>query len=117
MATEPALPPPTTATRRRVISTHASRRRGSLDAVADAADGGDQVGAELLAQVADVDVDDVGAGVEVVAPHVREQLLTRQGLTAVADQHLGERELARRQLDLAVPGIRPTAAQVETDVP
>ena len=43
--------------------------------VAHAADRLDDAVAELAAQVADVHVDDVRAGVEVVAPHVREQLL------------------------------------------
>ena len=41
-----------------------------LEAVAHAAHGLDRVRAELLAQVADVDVDDVRTRVEVIAPHV-----------------------------------------------
>jgi hypothetical protein len=41
-----------------------------LQAVAHPADGLDATLAELLAQVADVDVDDVGSGIEVVSPNV-----------------------------------------------
>ena len=55
----------------------------------------------LRAQVADVDVDDVGAGVVVVAPHVGEQLLAAEHLAGVAQEHLEHRELARAELDRA----------------
>ena len=47
---------------------HGGRRQASQP-VAHPPHGRDPVRAELAAQVADVDVDDVGAGVEVVAPH------------------------------------------------
>ena len=61
----------------------AASRSTAVEPVAHAAHGGDRVGAELLAQVADVDVDDVRAGVEVVAPHVVEQLLAGEHLAGV----------------------------------
>ena len=46
--------------------------------VAGAANGLEVLGPELAAQVADVDVDDVGAGVEVEAPDAGEQLLAAE---------------------------------------
>ena len=58
------------------------------------------LGAELAAQVADVDVDHVGARVEVVAPDVVEQLLAAEHLAGVQHEDLGQRELARGQVDL-----------------
>ena len=48
---------------------------GFSEPVSDAAYGGDEVGAELASQVSDVDVDDVGAAVEVVSPDPAEKLL------------------------------------------
>ena len=78
-----------------------------VEPVAHAAHGLDRVGAELLAQVADVDVDDVGAGVEVVPPHVDEQLLARQHLAGVAQEDLGQCELPGRQVDLAAADRAP----------
>ena len=71
--------------------------------VAHAADGLDHAVAELAAQVPDVDVDDVGAGVEVVPPHVGQKLFARQHLPGMAEEHLGEGELACRQLDDPLP--------------
>ena len=79
------------------------------------AHGRDRVGAELLAQVADVDVDDVGAGVEVEAPDLVEQLLAGQHLAGVGHEDLGERELARRQVDLLAADGGPAGAEVEAD--
>ena len=63
--------------------------------------------AELAAQVADVDVDDVRARVEVVAPDVREQLLAAQHLAGVAQERLQQRELLGRELGLVVVRPRP----------
>ena len=74
-------------------------------------------GAELPAQVADVDVDHVGAGVVVVAPDVREQLLAAQHLAGVAHQDLEHGELARGQVDGASVRAGPAGAQVEHDAP
>src|SRR5204862_5337112 len=53
------------------------------DAVAHAAHGLDALSADLAAKCPDVDVDDVGAGVEVVSPHVGEDLLPGQHLPGV----------------------------------
>src|SRR5438552_18673407 len=46
-------------------------------------DGLDRLGAELLPQPPDADVDDVRAGVEVVAPDLREQALAAHDLAGV----------------------------------
>jgi PhnB protein len=73
MACEPAPRIRSSDTSRR--SRHPAQLR--LEPVAHAADARDPVLAQLLAQVADVDVDDVRAWVVVVAPHVAEELLTR----------------------------------------
>src|ERR1700753_1199371 len=89
---------------------------GLDQAVSGPAQGLDAPGPELLAQVADVDIDDVGPGVEVVAPDVAEQLLARQHLTRVAQERLGQRELAGRQLDGAGADRGPAAAQNEGQV-
>ena len=78
-------------------STTTERR----EPVPHAAHGLEALGPELAAQVADVDVDDVGAGVEVVAPDVREQLLAAEDLARVAQERLQQRELLGRQLGLA----------------
>lgn len=51
------------------------RSAGRLEAVAHPAHGADRRGAELAAQVADVDVHHVRPRIEVVAPHVVEELL------------------------------------------
>ena len=69
------------------------------EAVPHPTHGLDDAVAELAAQVADVDVDDVGAGVEVVAPHVGEQLLAGQHLAGVAQEGLGQGELAGGEVD------------------
>src|SRR2546422_10211284 len=57
-------------------------------------DGLDRLGAELLAQAADADVDDVRARVEVVAPDLGEQALAAHDLAGVQHQVLEEPELA-----------------------
>jgi serine/threonine protein kinase len=71
------------------------RAEGWLEAVARTADGRDERGTiravDLVAQVADVDVHDVGAGVEVVVPDGREDLLPAENLARVAHEVLKER--------------------------
>ena len=57
--------------------------RSGAEAVADPAHGLEPVLAELPAQVADVDVDDVRPRVVVVAPDARQQLLAAQDLVRV----------------------------------
>src|SRR5680860_1253906 len=71
--------------------------------VALAAHGLDERGGEglvdLAAQVADVDLDDVGIPVEVRGPDVAQQGVLGDSLAGVARQVLQEGELARGQLD------------------
>ena len=52
--------------------------------------------AQFVAQVGDVDVDDVRARIEVEAPHVAEELLTAEHLARVAQEHLRQGEFAGR---------------------
>src|SRR5690242_13986317 len=53
--------------------------------------------AELLSQPPDADLDDVGARIEVIAPHVREQSFPAHHLALVQDQVMQEPELAIRE--------------------
>src|SRR4051812_22142120 len=75
---------------------------------------------DLVAQVADVDVDDVRAVLVVVVPGVLEQLVAREHLARVAHERLQKLELLRRQRDLgaAAPhapgrGIQPQVADLQ----
>ena len=77
---------------------------------------GDAVLAELLAQVADVHVDDVGGGVEVIAPHLAEQLLACEDLAGVAKERFGEREFAGAEVDRAAGDVHLAGAQVQCGV-
>lgn len=47
-----------------------------VEAVAHAAQGHEPVSAELAAQVTNIDIDDIGSRIEVVAPDVAEELLS-----------------------------------------
>jgi hypothetical protein len=75
------------------------------------------VSADLLAQVPDVDVDHVRAGVVVVAPDVRQQLLPAQHLPWVTHERVEHRELAGADLDGATFDRETTRAGVEHHVP
>src|SRR5262245_50237023 len=73
------------------------------EAVAGAADGLDRVAPErpvdLLAQVADVDVDDVRRPLEREVPHVLEDRGAAEHRALVAQEQFEQRELARGQRD------------------
>src|SRR2546430_3224032 len=72
---------------------------GRIEAVAGVPDRAYRdVFAELLAQPADADVDDVGAGVEVVAPNLGEQALAAQHLARVGGEMVEKLELAIGEL-------------------
>ena len=80
------------------------------------ADGLDRgVGAELLAQAPDADVDDVRAGVEVVAPDLGEQALAAEHLAGVVDEVVQQPELAVREVgdELADPRLPPREVELE----
>src|SRR5437764_14640619 len=72
-------------------------------AVPRVADGLDRrVGAELLPQPANADLDDVRAGIEVVAPHLGEQALAADDLARVLQEVVQEAELAVGEVGRAV---------------
>src|SRR5437870_5000747 len=72
-------------------------RSDAIDAIPLPADGLDEVGAELGPEPAHVDVDDVRARVEVIAPHRGQQPLLRHRLARLVDQLLEQEELTLRQ--------------------
>src|SRR5699024_2474674 len=84
--------------------------------VAGAADGLDRLVAELLPQIADVDVDDIRPGIEVEAPHPAEQLGTAEDLVGVFDEDLEESEFAGAELDGAIADVGAAGADVDGDV-
>ena len=96
------------------LGAHRRRR----EAVAGAAHGLDRRAAErpveLVAQVADVDLDDVRVALEVVVPDVVEDVALRHDLALAAQQVLEQRELARRQVDSAPAP--PRGRRVEPEV-
>ena len=107
----------TVARRRGVGRDRRSPIGGRVEPVAHAADRADAVVPDLLAQVPDVDVDDVGARVVVEPPYPAQQLLTAEHLAGVAEEGLGERELACRELDLPAVDTQPAGAQIEHQSP
>src|SRR5450755_4244126 len=92
-----------------IAATWSPGRR--LEHVANAADGVDQrlaAGVDLLAQVADVQLDDVRLAAEVVVPDPVEDLGLGQHAARVAHQEAEQLELGSRQLDeLAAPAHLP----------
>src|SRR5512144_3194332 len=72
-----------------------------------------RVRAELLPQSPDADVDDVRAGVEVVAPDLREQPLAADDLALVAREMVQQPELAVGELrrDVAEAHLPPRDVQ------
>src|SRR2546423_4894457 len=69
--------------------------------------------AELLAQAADADLDDVRARVELVAPDLGQQALAAHDLPRVAREVVEEPELAVRQIGRPVLERRAPPRQVE----
>src|SRR5205823_3625552 len=85
-------------------------------AVTGMADGFDRrSGAELLAQAPDADVDDVGVGVEVVAPDLREEPLAADHLARALEQAVQNLELAVGELHEAIPELSLPAGEVERE--
>src|SRR4051794_5881541 len=76
--------------------------RGSPEAVADQPDGVDQRRSEpveLLPEVADVGLDDVGVAVEVVLPHVVEDLRLGEDPSRVEEEEAQQVELGGGEVD------------------
>src|SRR5271154_6409317 len=75
----------------------------STDAESDAADGMDERVVLLIVHLAadppDIDIDDVGGGVEMEIPHVLQQHGSGNDLTLIANQVFENLELARQQFD------------------
>src|SRR5436190_16681670 len=94
-----------------------STRSGRIQAVPLAPDRLDHVRAELAAQTSDVDVDHVRTGVEVVAPHRREQAFLGHRLAGAAHQLLEQQELPLGQRDPPRPGVGLPPDQVERQAP
>src|SRR5215210_699327 len=105
------------AARRTAISAAPAVR---AQAIARAAHGLDRLDAErpvdLLAQVADVDVDDVRAVLVLAIPRVLEQLEAVEDLAGAAHERVEQGELLGRQLDLGLPAPDPPRRGVEPEV-
>ena len=97
------------------------RSRSRAEPVPGAAHGLDLVASErtidLVAQVADVDVDDVGVALVREVPHVFDQLRPRQDLAGVTHQVFEERELARGELDHRLITRHAPGGGIELEVP
>src|SRR5258708_13788110 len=79
----------------------------STDAISDAADGMDQrIGlgiVDLAADAPDIDVDDVGGGIEMQVPDMLEQHRARDDAALIADEIFEQLKLARQQPAFAAP--------------
>src|SRR5258706_13716017 len=71
---------------------------------------------DLVAQVADVDVDDVRIALEREVPDVLEQLPARERLSRMLHQVLEERELLRCQIDATVAASDRVLGRIEGQV-
>ncbi len=93
---------------------------GRLEAVASAADRGDKgslvAAVELAPEVADVDVHNIGPGVEGIVPDGGEDLLSGEYLARVTHEVLEERELAGGELDLLLPAQDAPAEKVHLQI-
>src|SRR6476469_4788676 len=92
------------------------RPRSATEHVPDAADRVQQLLLErtidLLAQAAHEHVDDVGLGIEVVLPHVRQNHRLRNDSSGVAHQVLEQRELAGTKVDCDAATGHATGEQI-----
>src|SRR5690348_7495878 len=114
----------TTATHR--VSRHRSEagRRvliRAIEAVPHRADRHDRrvvrVAAELAAQIADVDVDNVRPWIVVVAPYGAEDLLAGEHVPAISHQVDEELELGRGQADELATAPHLPGEQIDVDAP
>src|SRR5437868_6227350 len=102
----------TTAKTAQAVSSHL-RRRNPITRMADRLDR--SVRAELLAQAADTDVDDVGTRIEVVAPHLRQEALAAHDLAGMLDEVPEQLELPRRQVGDLLAEVRAPGGEVERE--
>src|SRR5436309_14385459 len=99
------------ATQRRSIGL--SRRKP----VPDVANGLDRRGPELLPESADAHVHDVRPRIEVVAPHLREQLLPAADLVGMRDEVAQQLKLAVGEIDGVVADSRAAPRKIELERP
>jgi hypothetical protein len=71
---------------------------------------------DLAAQAADVHVDDVGAGIEVVAPDLLEDHRAREHVARVAHEGFEQAEFDRQQFEFDLAATRDARDEVETQV-
>ena len=71
---------------------------------------------DLLAQIADHHVDDVGPAIPVHAPDVLGNQAPRERSTRAPHQELEQREFLRRQLDISFPATDPAGHRVERQI-
>ena len=64
----------------------------------------------------DVDLDDVRVALEVVVPHVVEDLTLRHDVALAPKQELEQRELARREIDLGIAAPHSLGRRIEAEV-
>src|SRR5215210_380225 len=92
-----------------------------VQSVADTADGLERASLErsieLVAEVSDVHLDDVGVPFEVVVPHVLEDRGLRHDLALAPEEELEKSHLARREVDLDLSSPRSPSARVESEIP
>src|SRR3954447_229565 len=92
----------------------------STETISDAADGVDQrIGLgiiDLAADATDIDVDDVGGGIEVQIPDMLEQHRTRDDAALVADEIFEQLEFPRQQRNLPAAAARAPRDQVDGEI-
>src|SRR5262245_15300821 len=98
----------------------ASKLRSLAKCVPNTSHGVDQaglaLGLQLPAQVRHVDLERVGAGAEVVAPHLLEDARAAEHHARVVHEQLQQAELGPRELQLALAPAHLHRLQVEHDV-
>src|ERR1043166_1642347 len=76
----------------------------STDTIPDAANGVDEriglLTVNLAADASDVDIDDVGRGIEMEIPYMLQQHRPRNNLAFIANQVLEKLELSRQKFDI-----------------
>jgi hypothetical protein len=93
------------------------RRVGRREPVPGGPNGLDHVVTELAAEIPDVDVDEVRSRIEVDAPDLQEQLLTRPNLAWIPHEGREKARFAGGQLDPPIAPEGPVLDQVQLDVP
>src|SRR5215467_15826670 len=92
----------------------------STETISDAADRVDQrIGLliiDLAAHASDIDVDDIGGGIEMQIPDMLQQHRARHHAALVAHQILQELEFPRQQRDLLAPPARNALDQVDREI-